>query len=302
MSRHWHLEYSGNHAVLTLDVEGQSANVLSQDVLNEFDKHLEELESKMLAGAIIRSGKTSGFIAGADVREFVTITDPARATEFARAGQLVFGRLARLPFPLAVAIHGFCFGGGLELALACTYRIARDDPGTRLGLPEVRLGIHPGFAGTLRLPPLVGDLAALDLMLTGRSVSAREARRPGLVDEIVPERHLLRAASQFLRRRRPSRRAPWWRRAPGWAPLRPLVARLMARQVAKKANSEHYPAPYRILELWRQRAGEEREALSIGELLVARTSRNLVHVFLIGEELKREGRKHPHGIEQVHVV
>ena len=299
---HWKLDIVDELATLSLDVAGQSANLLSQEVLSEFDQLLRDLEGQPLRGLIIRSTKPSGFIAGADVREFERISDPARAAELARAGQLVFGRLARLPFPSAVAIHGFCLGGGLELALACTYRIARDDPGTRLGLPEVRLGIHPGFAGTLRLPPLVGDLAALDLMLTGRSVSAREARRLGLVDEIVPERHLLRAAAQFLRRRRPSRRAPWWRRAPGWAPLRPLVARLMARQVAKKANSEHYPAPYRILELWRQRAGEEREALSIGELLVARTSRNLVHVFLIGEELKREGRKHPHGIEQVHVV
>ena len=299
---HWKLDIVDELATLSLDVAGQSANLLSQEVLSEFDQLLRDLEGQPLRGLIIRSTKPSGFIAGADVREFERISDPARAAELARAGQLVFGRLARLPFPSAVAIHGFCLGGGLELALACTYRIARDDPGTRLGLPEVRLGIHPGFAGTLRLPPLVGDLAALDLMLTGRSVSAREARRLGLVDEIVPERHLLRAAAQFLRRRRPSRRAPWWRRAPGWAPLRPLVPRALARQVAKKANPEHYPAPYRILELWRQRAGEEREALSIGELLVARTSRNLVHVFLIGEELKREGRKHPHGIEQVHVV
>ncbi|OGI49619.1 MAG: hypothetical protein A3E57_08330 [Candidatus Muproteobacteria bacterium RIFCSPHIGHO2_12_FULL_60_33] len=302
MSRHWHLEYSGNHAVLTLDVEGQSANVLSQDVLNEFDKHLEELESKMLAGAIIRSGKTSGFIAGADVREFVTITDPARATEFAQLGQQVCARLEGLPFPSVAVIHGFCLGGGLELALACTYRIARDDPGTRLGLPEVRLGIHPGFAGTVRLPPLVGDLSALDMMLTGRTLSAREARRLGLVDEIVPERHLLHAAETFLKSGTPRRKAPWYRRLPAWKPLRQGVVKLMSPRVRRKAHPDHYPAPWRILDLWRDRATEDREAESLGELLVSRTSRNLVHVFLLGEALKRQGKAQAHDIEHVHVV
>src|SRR3989304_3784411 len=150
MSRHWHLEYSGNHAVLTLDVEGQSANVLSQDVLNEFDKHLEELESKMLAGAIIRSGKTSGFIAGADVREFVTITDPARATEFAQLGQQVCARLEGLPFPILAVIHGFCLGGGLELALSLSCASASGM--TVLGKRHTDAGKRGevGFAGTVR--------------------------------------------------------------------------------------------------------------------------------------------------------
>ena len=120
MSQHWRLDYQGDHALLTLDVDGQSANVLSQEVLNELDKHLEELESKMLAGVIIRSGKASGFIAGADVREFEKIDDPVRATELAQLGQQVLSRLAGLPYPSVAVIHGFCLGGGLELALACT--------------------------------------------------------------------------------------------------------------------------------------------------------------------------------------
>jgi 3-hydroxyacyl-CoA dehydrogenase/enoyl-CoA hydratase/3-hydroxybutyryl-CoA epimerase len=302
MSQHWHLDYRGDSAVLTLDVGGQSANVLSQEVLDEFDQRLAEIEGKALAGVIIRSGKASGFIAGADVREFERIADPARATELARRGQQVFARLAGLPFPSVALIHGFCLGGGLELALACTYRVAREDPATRLGLPEVRLGIHPGFAGTVRLPPLVGDLAALDLMLTGRTVSAREARRLGLVDETVPERHLLAAAQALLQRHPPRRKAPWRRRLPGWKPLRPWVVKLMARRVRRKAHPDHYPAPWRMLELWRSRAGEEREAESLGELLASRTSRSLVHVFLLGEDLKRHGRARPHNIEQVHVI
>lgn len=299
---HWRLDYHGDHALLTLDVQGQSANVLSQEVLHECDKLLDELETKMLAGLIIRSGKASGFIAGADVREFETIDDPVRAAELARLGQQVFARLSGLPFATVAVIHGFCLGGGLELALACTYRIARDDPGTRLGLPEVRLGIHPGFAGSVRLPPLVGDLAALDMMLTGRTLSAREARRRGLVDETVPERHLLNAAVAFLKKHPAPGKAPWYRRVPAWKPLRQGVVRLMAPRVRRKAHPDHYPAPWRILDLWRERATEEREAESLGELLVSRASRNLVHVFLLGEALKRHGRAQAHDIEHVHIV
>ena len=302
MSKHWHLDYHTDHALLTLDVAGQSANVLSQEVLLELDRYLGELESKPLQGLIIRSGKASGFIAGADVREFERITDPVRATELAELGQRVCARLAGLPFPSVAVIHGFCLGGGLELALACRYRLAREDAATRLGLPEVRLGIHPGFAGSVRLPPLVGDLAALDMMLTGRTVSAREARRLGLVDEIVPERHLLDAAEALLKSGTPRRKAPWHRRVPGWKPLRTLVVRMFTPRVRRKAHPDHYPAPWRILDLWRDRATEKQEAQSLGELLVSRSSRNLVHVFLLGEELKRRGKMQAHGIESVHVI
>ncbi|MGA9032872.1 MAG: 3-hydroxyacyl-CoA dehydrogenase NAD-binding domain-containing protein [Sulfuricaulis sp.] len=302
MSKHWHLDYHTDYALLTLDVAGQSANVLSQEVLLELDRHLGELEGKPLQGLIIRSGKASGFIAGADVREFERITDPVRATELAELGQQVCARLAGLPFPSVAVIHGFCLGGGLELALACRYRLAREDAATRLGLPEVRLGIHPGFAGSVRLPPLVGDMAALDMMLTGRTISAREARRLGLVDEIVPERHLLDAAEKFLKSGTPRRKAPWHRRVPGWRPLRTLVVRMFTPRVRRKAHPDHYPAPWRILDLWRDRATEKQEAQSLGELLVSRSSRNLVHVFLLGEELKRRGKMQPHGIEYVHVI
>jgi len=298
----WQLVVRDEIAVLTLDVADQSVNTLTQAVLRDLDERLGEIEKQPLAGLIIRSGKRSGFIAGADVKEFQRISDPARAAELARAGQHVFNRLAQLSYPTVAAINGFCLGGGRELALACHYRIVLDDPATRLGLPEVRLGIHPGFAGTQRLPRLIGAFAALDLMLTGRTVSVREARRLGLVDDVVPERHFLTAAQSFIHRRPARQRPRWWKRLPGFVTFRPLVTRLLTQRLRHKAHPAHYPAPYRLLELWRDGAGEEQEAVSLGELLVGRTSRNLVHVFLLGEALKRQGRSAAHDIRRVHVI
>jgi 3-hydroxyacyl-CoA dehydrogenase/enoyl-CoA hydratase/3-hydroxybutyryl-CoA epimerase len=298
---HWRIEESNRIATVTLDVEGANANALSHAVLGEFDKLLDEIATKPLDGMILRSAKSS-FIVGADVTEFGKIENSADAAEMARAAQQTFNKLASLPFPSVAVIHGHCLGGGTELALACTYRVAREDEATRIGLPEVKLGIHPGFAGTVRLPPLVGDLTALNLMLTGRSVGARQARGMGLVDEAVPDRHLLHAAQAFIAKRPKPRRARLWQRLPGWAPLRKPFARLVERGVRAKASPHHYPAPYRIIDLWRRHASQEEEARSLGEMLADRTSRNLVTVFLLGEELKRRGKKHAHGIERVHVI
>lgn len=297
---HWRAEQQDDIAILTLDVADKSANALSQAVLMELDQALTALDGRGLQGLVIRSAKASGFIVGADVNEFTRISDSTRAADLTRAGQMVLNRLESLPFPSVAAIHGNCLGGGLELALACTYRVARE--GARLGLPEVKLGIHPGFGGTVRLPPLVGHLPALDLMLSGRTVEARAAKRMGLVDDVVPERYLLRAALKFIKDRRPRAKPAWWKRAPGVSWLRPQVRKLLERQVAKKANPHHYPAPYRILELWERRAAQEEEAVSCAELLVSRTSRNLVRLFLLSESLKRAGRQGAHTIEHVHVV
>ncbi len=301
--RHWRLEESQEIAWLTLDVAGASANTLSRAVLEEFEFLLQDLERAPYRGLVIRSGKAGGFIAGADVNEFRALNDAVEASQLARRGQQAFDRLARLPFPTVALIHGYCLGGGMELALACRYRIARADDavpgstgaaGTRLGVPEVKLGIHPGFGGTVRLPPLIGDLAALDLMLTGRTLGARAARKLGLVDELVPERHLVHAAQGFIARPPARRRPSLLRRLPGFKPLRPLVAALLARKLRSKADPDHYPAPWRILELWRAGAAQEQEARSIGELLTTRTSHNLVRLFLLGEDLKRRGRPAAH--------
>jgi 3-hydroxyacyl-CoA dehydrogenase/enoyl-CoA hydratase/3-hydroxybutyryl-CoA epimerase len=301
MSGHWQRDDRDTYTLLTLDVKDSSANVLGYEVLNELDHILTDLEASTPAGLIIRSGKKNGFIFGADVKEFVGIESADKATELASRGQGLFLRLEKLSCPTVAVIHGQCLGGGTELALACNHRVMRDDAGTRIGLPEVRLGINPGFGGTIRLPRLIGAMAAMDLMLTGRTVPGKLARRMGLADEVVPERHLLHAAEALLQKR-PRHKPALWKRllaAPG---VRKLVANTMRKQVKAKANPDHYPAPYRIIDLWQRRSSYEKEARSLGELLTGRTSRNLVRVFLLSEELKRKGRTAEHNIKHVHVV
>lgn len=299
--KHWHQHTEDDVVILIIDVADQSANVLSQEVLGELSQLMDDISQDPPQGLIIRSGKAGGFILGADVKEFVDIDNAEIATELARTGQKVFDQIALLKCPSVAVIHGNALGGGAELALACKYRVALEDDSTRIGLPEVRLGIHPGFGGTVRLPRLVGDVAALDMMLTGRSIKAKTARRMGLVDVTVPERHLMSAARTIINRP-PRRTLSFTKRLPRLPLVRTLVNRMTLKQVQKKANPEHYPAPFRIMDLWRHGAGLEQEAKSLGELLVGRTSRNLVHVFLIGEQLKRLGRKHRHDIQRVHVI
>ena len=166
----------------------------------ELDSVLDALERDPPKGLVIRSGKSSGFIAGADVDEFAAGGDiEATARAIVTRGLRIFDRLAAVPYPTLALIKGFCLGGGLELALACRYRVAVDDPATRLGLPEVMLGILPGWGGVKRLPRLVGGPAALDLMLTGKTVDARKARKLGLVDEAVPVRIMDNTARGVLR-------------------------------------------------------------------------------------------------------
>lgn len=298
----WRRQDQQDIVILDFDIAGQSANVLSGVVLKELHALLDKLATeKDINGLIIRSAKKRDFILGANVKEFGDISDAAKAADLARNGQQVFDKLASLPFTTVAVIHGNCLGGGCELALACDYRVARNDVATRLGLPEVRLGIHPGFGGTVRLPKLIGDIAALDLMLTGRSVISKSAQRMGLVDVIVPQRHLMRAAESLIRKPK-KRKIKLLKRALHWPLLKTIVLRMMEKKVAAKANPDHYPAPYRILDLWNRGANMEQEAQSLGDLLVGSTSRNLVRVFLLGENLKHHGREQRHDIERVHVV
>jgi len=296
-----------NIAWLHFDKQGSGTNVLSASILEAFYEELLQLAERAPRGLVILSDKKNGFIAGADVSEFSRLENHDQAISAIQRGQAVFDRLAALPFPSVAMIHGFCLGGGLEMALACRYRVARDDPATRIGLPEVRLGIHPGFGGSVRLTPLVGALHAMDLMLSGRSVTGRAAKRMGIVDHAVPERHLKSAARTLILdppfKHRPSKLQALTNHA--W--VRPVLARVFHHQVSKKARRDHYPAPYALIDLWQQHADNERdmmhaEAASVADLIMGPTAQNLIRVFMLQEQLKALGRQSDRKPNRVHVV
>jgi 3-hydroxyacyl-CoA dehydrogenase/enoyl-CoA hydratase/3-hydroxybutyryl-CoA epimerase len=307
-ARNWSLEKDADGvAWLTLDKPGTSANVLSGSVLAELDGLLATLEKEPPRALVVISAKKSGFVAGADIREFTGITDADSGYGLIHRGQQVLNRLAALPCPSVAAIHGFALGGGLELALACRYRVAVGDERLSLGLPEVQLGIHPGFGGTVRSVQVAGVRPAMELMLTGRPVRADKALRLGLVDALTTEAELRATARALVLRGPPPRRAPLIERLLGAAPLRALVRRSLIAQVARKAPADHYPAPYAIIDLWarygaRGPAAYEAEARSIAHLFTTPTSRNLVRVFLLQDRLKSAGGKSPVEIRHVHVV
>ncbi len=296
-----------NIAWLHFDNPHSGTNILSAEVLEAFYEELLDLEKRAPRGLIILSDKANGFIAGADVREFATLDSYDQALDAIRRGQYVFDRLASLAFPTVALIHGFCLGGGLELALACRYRVAREDRGTRLGLPEVRLGIHPGFGGSVRLTPLVGALHAMDLMLSGRSIDGRAAKRMGVVDQALPERQL-RVAARSMIMKPPFKHHPTKLQTLSnhrW--VRPLLAKVFEHQVAKKARREHYPAPYALINLWKQHGDQplemmHAEAESVSKLIIGPVAQNLVRVFLLQEQLKGLSRGTDFKPKRVHVV
>jgi 3-hydroxyacyl-CoA dehydrogenase/enoyl-CoA hydratase/3-hydroxybutyryl-CoA epimerase len=253
------------------------------------------------------SAKKSGFVAGADIKEFTGIADADSGYLLIHRGQEVLNRLAALPCASVAAIHGFALGGGLELALACRYRVAVGDERLSLGLPEVQLGIHPGFGGTVRTVRLAGVRVAMQMMLTGKPLRAERALQAGLVDALVPEAQLRSAARALVLRAPPPRQAPFFERLLSAALLRPFVKGSLTREVARRAPREHYPAPYAIIDLWARHGAHgaeafEAEARSIAQLFITPTSRNLVRVFLLQDRLKSSGGKGGPEVRQVHVV
>jgi 3-hydroxyacyl-CoA dehydrogenase/enoyl-CoA hydratase/3-hydroxybutyryl-CoA epimerase len=306
--RHWLRETDDQGVIwLGLDKQEASTNVLSADVMAELNDQLAEIETLEPKAVVVYSAKRNGFVAGADIKEFTTLSSPDQAYDLIRGGQQVMDRLEALPCPTIALLNGFALGGGLELALACRYRIMTDNPKAVLGLPEVRLGIHPGFGGTVRSVALVGVFAAMDMMLTGRNIRPKPALKMGLVDQIVPDRHLRRAA-QMMAASPPRRHRPGLKdRLLGASLARPAVARLLEKQVAKKARRDHYPAPYAIIDLWRRYADDparmyEAEARSIADLMCSPTSRNLVRVFMLQDKMKSLAAGRKDRFERVHVV
>ena len=307
-STHFHAETDDDNIVwLHFDKADAGTNVLNVEVFEQLDDQLKTIAAQRPRGLVILSDKANGFIAGADISAFTEVKNSDQALAFLRRGQDVFNRLEALPFPTVALIHGFCLGGGTELSLACRYRVTRDDPGTRLGLPEVKLGIHPGWGGSARMVPLLGGLKAMDLILSGRSIDGRTGKRMGLVDLVVPERHL-RAAARKLVLESPAPHQPGWLdRLSNNVLLRPLLARVFSQQVAKRAARKHYPSPYAMIDIWRKHATDKQamldaEAQSLAQLITGATAQNLVRVFFLQEQLKSLGKDKSYQPKYVHVI
>lgn len=306
---HWKTSEDDKGVVtLTLDRADSSVNAISGAVLDELEKIVERLAIDKPSGVIIHSAKASGFAVGADIKEFVDYAKHNTVLENIEHGQRVYESLARLPCPTVAAVHGACMGGGTELILACRHRIAADDDKTRIALPEVMLGIHPGWGGTARLPRLIGATEALPLMLTGKSLSARRALGLGVVDRLASPEELM-AEAKLLLRHAPAR--PLSRRAKAWASntwlARQIVAPMVVKQTAAKVRKQHYPAPFAMIDVWKRGGSDIRqrlklEARSVAKLANTATAQNLIRIFFLQERLKGQGSGTDAGIKHVHVI
>jgi 3-hydroxyacyl-CoA dehydrogenase/enoyl-CoA hydratase/3-hydroxybutyryl-CoA epimerase len=304
----FHLEVGADRlATLTFDLPGKRVNVFTRAALEDLERAIGEAASREDVGCLILlSGKEGNFIAGADVEEIARVTDPVEAEAGSRVGHRLFAAWEALPFPTVAAIRGTCLGGGTEIALASTYRVASDGAATRMGLPEVRLGILPGWGGSTRLPRLIGAPEALDLILTGKTVAGRKALKLGLVDALLPDARFLDLVRDFALARVDKNRRDGAEGGGGGGGIdfkelllekNPLGRKVVFDQARKKTLEQtrgHYPAPLRAIEVIRigiedgRRAGFDAEARALAELAISRTSKNLVHVFRLTEEAKKE--------------
>ncbi|ODT69227.1 MAG: 3-hydroxyacyl-CoA dehydrogenase [Pelagibacterium sp. SCN 63-23] len=296
---------------LTINTRGASVNTLSREAIMELEALVARFEdlasSDELVGVVLLSAKESGFIAGADISEFDAMSDFSVLPEALKRTHTLFARIENLRIPVVAGIHGFCLGGGLELALACHYRIAVNDEKTRIGFPEVNLGIFPGFGGTGRSIRQAGPVDAMGIMLTGKMLRAGAARGLNLVDRLVRHRDMLRweGRKAVLGRRRSSG-APWSKKLMGLEPLRGFAVRKMREQAMRKARPEHYPAPYALIDLFEQH-GNDWKAMIRGEidafvpLMGSPSASNLRRVFFLSEGLKKQGIKGAR-FARVHVI
>jgi 3-hydroxyacyl-CoA dehydrogenase/enoyl-CoA hydratase/3-hydroxybutyryl-CoA epimerase len=306
--KHWKLEVdAANLARLRFDRAGSATNTFSSEALRELGQVCDHLVSMPPKGLAILSAKDNGFAAGADIDEFTTLKDPEEAIAFTTLGNEIFDKVAALPFATVAMIHGFCMGGGLELSLACRYRVADDGPKTRMALPEVMIGIVPGWGGARRLPPLIGAANALDLMLTGRGVDGRRAKQLGLVDAVTPRRHFPNAVRQFLTDPRAPHSPPFSAAITNAPVVRSIVASMSRKKVAARARRDHYPAPYAIIDLWKDFGGDPRNVArdhpaSMASLFKHPTARNLIRIFKLQDRMKAMGKWDGEPFRHLHVI
>jgi len=293
--KHWKLDVDADHlAWLRFDRAGSATNTFSRETLEELGRIADHLASMPPKGLAILSSKDNGFAAGADIDEFTSFKEADEAIAFTALGNEVFDKIDALPFPTLALVHGFCMGGGTELALACRYRVMDDGPRTRMALPEVMLGIVPGWGGARRMPKIIGAAPALDLMLTGRGVDARKAKKLGLVDAVTPRRHFENAARQILTNPPPRAHPKLSAAMTDWPGVRNLVAKMSAKQVAARVRRDQYPAPYAIIDLWKDFGGDPRQVprehpASTASLFFHPTARNLIRIYKLQERLKKLG-------------
>jgi len=305
-AKHWRWEKDRDGlAWLTFDKQGESANTFSREAMTELSRALEEIAASRPKGLIIRSAKDS-FIAGADIEEFANFKSAEDALAFTRLGWDTFQKLHELPFPTTAMVNGFCMGGGMELSLACTYRVALDDPKTRFAQPEVMVGVIPAWHAMQWLPELVGPGPALDLLLTGKSVDAKRAKRMGLVDQAVPLRIFENTARIVTLEAKPRPKLGLVQRLM-LGPLKGIVAAQARKQVARKARREHYPVPYAIIDIWQKFGGNAlavpaEHPASIQKLIAHPTGRNLVRIFFLQERMKALGKGSDFKPRHVHIV
>jgi 3-hydroxyacyl-CoA dehydrogenase/enoyl-CoA hydratase/3-hydroxybutyryl-CoA epimerase len=307
--KHWNLITDIDGVIwLGIDREEESVNSLSLAVLEELGQIVDQMENHAPAGLVLHSDKPGSFIVGADVREFDAYEDPEIATDGIKQVHRLFNRIEALTFPKVVIIDGFCLGGGLELALCFDYRIANNVEHTRLGFPEVKLGIYPGFGGSARSVQQAGASNAMQLMLSSRNLRPGAARSMGLIDELVgPHGSLRWAARRAIKQKRKSKPPGQIVRLQNIGPVRTQLARIMRKQVSAKANPKHYPAPFELIDAWEKYGDDPQRMMAeeserVGKLITGDTSRNLRRVFFLMERLKSIGRKTDLNVRRVHVV
>lgn len=304
----WKIEKDDNDiAWLHFDKPDASANLLTQEAIKQLDDIIQAFEKDLPKAVIILSDKKDSFIFGADIKEFTALDNKEQALAFMQKGHALMNRLEALPCTTVSMIHGICLGGGTELSLACNYIVASDDKKTKIGLPEIKLGIHPGYGGTARSIERCGPMAAMNIMLTGRALSARAAKKIQLIDEMVPLRQLKAAAESYALNAPAHKKLPLLARLSKSSILRPLIASQMRKQVALKAKAAHYPAPYSLIDLWQKYADNKKqmlqqEAIAVSQLATTDTAKNLIRVFFLQENLKSHGKKTDFEIEHVHVI
>lgn len=307
--RHWHLETDSDRILWAcFDKANASANTLDREVIEELSSIIDYLSNDTEhVGVIFASAKKSGFIAGADIAQFTKFKDIAEATSVLSQGQQILDKLERVKMPVVAMIDGFCLGGGLEFALACHYRVAEESGKTRIGLPEVKLGIHPGWGGTVRLPRLIGAPQALNLILNGHTISGKAAAKLGIVDAAVPKRQLVHAAKYYILNKPQRHQSTTWQSFTNQKFVRQMLGHYIRKQVSKKANPLHYPAPFDVINNWEHVGVDgqdafDREAKSCGRLFFSDTSHNLVRIFFLQERMKGLAKESKFKPKHVHVI